>query len=371
MDNVFNRPNDDVWIRPWNQEKFDDLYNRDERFFSILVKGVISWLNRNILLYNKSINHFIFDTGSSMIYMESNGYEYSLTETTGEDMMYMQLPRCVMTFNGVSIPQEELSSPFARGNYERRSGNMIRGYNAEIRRLPIEMTINLHYYLSTFNECLVLLQELFDKIVFQQYFNITYLGQLIRCSIEYSGDSNPELNKIDLSSPDPAQKNISMDIKVASNYPIINERSAIPTDHVIENFGVIHNLENEGYATDIERIGKILMNDYDGYNEFINAINGEDDIIINIGDENEYDYDGDGKIGVSDIKVALEKMKYSKDEVSDIINYNDLINIIVLLKKENPDCTYDYDKIMNKIYITNSEGDIDEIDLKKYKIEHV
>ena len=50
MNNVFNRERE-PWIRPWNQEKFDDLYNRDERFFSIVIKGLLSWLNRNIVLY--------------------------------------------------------------------------------------------------------------------------------------------------------------------------------------------------------------------------------------------------------------------------------------------------------------------------------
>ena len=54
MKHVFNRENE-PWIRPWNQVKFDDLYNRDERFFSIIVKGLISWLNRNIVLYNEKL----------------------------------------------------------------------------------------------------------------------------------------------------------------------------------------------------------------------------------------------------------------------------------------------------------------------------
>ena len=36
---------EDVWVRPWNIEKFDDLYNRDDRFFGVLIKGMLSWLN--------------------------------------------------------------------------------------------------------------------------------------------------------------------------------------------------------------------------------------------------------------------------------------------------------------------------------------
>ena len=91
-------------------DKFDDLYNRDERFFSIVIKGLLSWLNRNIVLYNKSINHFIFNTGSSYLYMESNGYEFNLSETTGEDTMYMTLPRCLVEISDISFPMENVQN---------------------------------------------------------------------------------------------------------------------------------------------------------------------------------------------------------------------------------------------------------------------
>jgi hypothetical protein len=90
----------------------------------------------------------VFNTGSSYLYIESNGYEYSVNETTGEDTMYMTLPRCIIELADVNIATEELSSPYGRGYYGHRSGNMICGYNADIRRLPLELTINAKYYLS-------------------------------------------------------------------------------------------------------------------------------------------------------------------------------------------------------------------------------
>ena len=55
------------WLRPWNIEKFDNLYDRDERFFGLLTKGVLSWLTSNIVLYNKPILHFIFKLTKSRI----------------------------------------------------------------------------------------------------------------------------------------------------------------------------------------------------------------------------------------------------------------------------------------------------------------
>ncbi len=429
MNNVFNRERE-PWIRPWNQEKFDDLYNRDERFFSLVVKGLLSWLNRNIVLYNKSINHFIFNTGSSYLYVESNGYEYNVSETTGEDTMYMKLPRCLIEISDINIPMEELSAPFSRGNYERRSGNQLQGFNAEIRRLPIELTINMKYYLSNFNETIVLLQELIDKLVFQRYFNITYLGKIVQCSIEFPANYNPELNKIDMSSPEPNQRNITFDIKICTNYPLIDTRTEIPTDKVIAQFGHEVDLYLKGFNSDSMKKGQIISDD-DGFTEFENnLINEKEDIIFdkvepihtqdnpvdnpadnhddNIQDKDgitiytkdikdpfikEFDINNDGIIDINDLitkfdinndgiidehelVTILEKMKYEAyDKNYDYaeschyrIDYKDVYYAIKLINKQEAVSAH-YDKFAKKIYVThNDTGETAEIDMVKYKI---
>jgi hypothetical protein len=255
MQNISNKILD-TWKHPWDIEKQDNLYNRDERFFSILTKGVLGWLTRNIVLYGKPIKHFIFNTGSSYMYVENNGYEFSWSEVSGEDWIYHEMPRCVCNFGNISIPQEELSNPFVRGTYERRKGDDIQGYNAEIRRLPIELTISLHYILSNMNESLILMEEIMNKLVFQQYFNIVYLGQVIECSVEHDGSQSVELNKIDMSSTDTNQKTIDFDLKVCTNYPIINERSETSNKDVIGTFGselLVHSQIEDPY-TDKENL---------------------------------------------------------------------------------------------------------------------
>ena len=237
MRTVFNREND-KWVRPWEIEKFDNLSIRDERFFSILIKGCLGWLTRHITMYNKSIKHFILSTGSSYMYVEANGYYNSWVETSGEDWMYMECPRCIVNLQEISIPTEELTNPFIRGNYERYSEDgQVKGYNAEMRRLPIEMTLNLQYVLNNFNESIILIQELFDKLVFQRYFKITYLGQLIQCSIEFPNGANLPQKKIDLSSTDDSHRTIEISIKLNSTYPIINTDTEIPASLVIGGFG--------------------------------------------------------------------------------------------------------------------------------------
>lgn len=224
------------WIRPWNQEKFDDLYNRDERFFAVLLKGALSWLNSHIVMYNKPIKHYVFVTGSSYMYIESNGYEFKWNETSGEDWLYHELPRCIIELGVIRVPTEELTNPHVIGVYERRNGNNIQGFNAEIRRIPIEMDLTLKYYFGTFNESLIFVQEAIDKLLFQRYFKISYLGQIIQCSIELPQDFQIDLNQIDMTSSDPNQKSIQVQVKINSNYPTIDETTENPNDIVISRF---------------------------------------------------------------------------------------------------------------------------------------
>lgn len=226
-----------MWKHPWQLEKFDNIYNKDERFFSILIKGLVAWFNKHIVLYNKPINHFIFSTGSSYMYIEMNGYEFNLGETTGEDLVYMEMPRCIINISDISFNMESLSNTFSRGEYERydTESNTIQGYNAEIMRVPIEMNVQMTYVLSNFNESIVLIQELIDKFIYQQFFSIVYLGQIIKCGIEFPASAHPELNKIDLSSNETNQKTVQLDIKLTSNYPAINERTEISNTNIISS----------------------------------------------------------------------------------------------------------------------------------------
>lgn len=253
MKNVY-QGKQDVWVRPWDQPVQDNLYERDERFFSILMKGILGYLNNNIILNGNPINHFIFNTGSSIMFVESNGYEFSWCETSGEDQMYMKMPRCIVTMGDISVPTEELTSPYVRGNYERLSSidNKIKGYNAELRRLPIEMSVSLKYVLSTMNESIILIQELIDKLMFQRYFNIVYLGQKIKCSVEFPMNTKIEFNKIDFSSADINQKNIDLELKICTNYPIINTKSEIDSSIIISQFNTIIDLEKKENITDEE-----------------------------------------------------------------------------------------------------------------------
>lgn len=260
------------WIRPWNKEKFDDLHNRDERFFGLLIKGTLAWLNKNIVLYNKPIKHFIFNTGSSIMYVESNGYKFSWNETTGEDAIYMSRPRCVVELGDITIDTSELTQPNIRGVYERNNESNIEGFNAEFRRMPIQMSMSLNYVLSNFNESIVLLEELISKLSFQKYFKIVYLGQLIECSIEFPTSHNISINKIDMASAETNQKNITIQVNICSSYPAFNESSEISSSFVISKMssGIETYANKDVNNTTDTQIKNIDMSEED--NEFLERI---------------------------------------------------------------------------------------------------
>ncbi|MCH5166974.1 MAG: hypothetical protein J1F35_03690 [Erysipelotrichales bacterium] len=257
MQNLVNKEIDS-WVRPWNIEQFNDLADRDERFFSLVIKGALGWLSRNIVLYNQPIKHFILNTGSTYLYTENNGYIYDDSETTGEDSLYMSLPRCVCEIESFQIQTDDLSSAFVRGTYERKSNKdgQIHGYNAEIRRIPIEISLKCHYILSNFNESIILIQELFDKLVFQKYFKIVYLGQVIPCSIEFPTSTQIEFDKIDMANPQDRTRKIDMELKLCTLYPQIDIRSELDNStNVISEFGTEMNIYKDSTknSTDRER----------------------------------------------------------------------------------------------------------------------
>lgn len=253
MNNKIQINTNNKWIKPWNIEKFDDLTNHDERFFSILMKGFLMWLNNNIVMYNKPIRHFILNTGSAYLYVENNGYEFSWNETSGEDMMYMEMPRCIVTTQNITIPFEELTAPYSNGIYERMNfkTNSIECFNATIRRIPIEWVISLKYVLSNFNESIILIQEIIDKLTFQQYFNITYLGQIIQCSFEVPSDFNIELNKIDMATPDVDQKSVEISLKICTNYPVIDDKTEISTSITIDSPSNVCTIDGENITRNV------------------------------------------------------------------------------------------------------------------------
>ena len=319
------------------------------------------------------------------MFVESNGYEFSWNETSGEDSMYMELPRCVVELGNISIPQEELSQSFARGNYERKDEDTIKGYNAEIKRLPIEMNLSLHYTFSNFNESIVVLQELFDELVFQRYFSIAYLGQIVRCSIEFPNSTQLEIGKIDFSAAEIVQRNINLDVVICTNYPLINQKTEISSNQVISKFKGY--LQPNNRADNIEiLIDGVKSNTNDIYMDLRKFDINKDNIINEteislIRDFIErFDVDEDYEVTSHDIGLITESfmneeynvhydiLNTGKLDINNLLTIKELFNILDLNHDERVN-ELEINQIMNNILIAqkfdiNGDLSIDYNDLR-------
>ena len=93
-----------------------------------------------------------------------------------------------------------------------------------------------------------MIQELFDKLVFQRYFKITYLGQLIQCSIEFPNSQSINQKRVDLGQADDKNRTLEIQIKLNTYYPIINQDTEISSSSIINNFNtsiVLNDTEDE------------------------------------------------------------------------------------------------------------------------------
>lgn len=236
MNNIFNKEIQQ-WERPWNVVKFDDMTTHDTRFFSILIKGLLQYLTSHIVLYNKPINHYILQTGTEYLYVEQNGYEFSWNTTSGENTLYSHLPRCNVSIDDFRINKESLSQPYSYGQYERVVDDEVQTYAAQIRRLPLEIQVNLQYSLSNFNESIILIEELFNELVFQRYFKIAYLGQVIDCSIEFPESAKIEFNRPDMIGVESKNRLVNLTVTLRTNYPMIdNKNTETSVTNIIASF---------------------------------------------------------------------------------------------------------------------------------------
>ena len=91
----------------------------------------------------------------------------------------------------------------------------------------------------------MLAQEFIDKLLFQKYFYIVYLGNKIPCSLEFPQNFKIDMNKLDMSSSDPNNKIINIQLNLCTEYPAFDEQTEIENSNVIGAFDMEVNLFND------------------------------------------------------------------------------------------------------------------------------
>lgn len=220
--------------------------NNKELFMGVLFKALLNNLNSQMKLRDKTINHFIINTGDDIMWLENKGQDNSKEpyQVSNEDYVYNTIPRCIVNMGSIEVLEEQVTNPYTRGNFEIDYDDILRGFSAEFRRVPIKMTVDLKYYLDTFSDVLFVTQKIISEMLFIRTFKFEYLGQTIEASYKvptsYSNDKNITF---DGGTTEQKLRTIETSIDVETNIPVFDERTTIELDNIIKT--LIGNIEIE------------------------------------------------------------------------------------------------------------------------------
>lgn len=221
--------------------------NNKELFFSALIKGFLYDIRRKISLRGIPVPHFILNTGDDTMYLEVKDHDMSIEpgQVSNEDYVYNQVPRCIVTIGGVTIERDDMTSNTARGMLVYDSGNELTTFNAEFRRIPINLSVTCKYYVDSYTDALALMQMLISKLNFNNLFYIQYMGQSLPVSYMFPEGEDVEMNtEIDGLYQDNKARTITLDLEIESCYPLYKPETVGEADLMIMD--TVHRLQEPG-----------------------------------------------------------------------------------------------------------------------------
>jgi hypothetical protein len=204
--------------------------NNQELFMSSLFKALIYNLNHQMLLRDKSIPHFILNTGDDIMYLENKGQDNSKEpyQVSNEDYIYNSIPRCMINLGGIEVLEDQITSPYSRGEFEISTDDILQSFSAEFRRMPLKFSVTLKYYLDSFTDVLSVTQYIITKLLFIRTFKFDYLGQIIEASYKVPTSFDNEKNiTFDGGTTEQKLRTIELTLDVETNMPVYDERTTI------------------------------------------------------------------------------------------------------------------------------------------------
>lgn len=211
--------------------------NHQELFISALFKSLVYHLNSKIGLRNKKIPHFVLNTGDDIMYLEVKGQDASKEpkEISNENYIYNSIPRCILNMSDIEVLEDQVTSPYTRGNFEMQYEDNLYGMNAEFRRVPLKMSVEMKYYLDNFTDVLDVTQQIISKMLFIQTFKFDYLGQMMQASYKvptsYQHDKNITFDGI---TTEMKFRTIGFSLEIETNMPVYDNRTAIWNENYIK-----------------------------------------------------------------------------------------------------------------------------------------
>ena len=211
--------------------------NNQALFFLSIYKGLIYDLNKYISVRGEYVPHFILNTVDDIMYLEVKGQDHSIEpmEVSNENYVYNKTPRAILTVGNIEVLTDQLTNPYANGNFDLEYDGNVYGFHAEFRRIPIKTSINIKYYLDSFTDVLDVSQQLISKLMFVKNYRISYMGHDIFCSYKPSTSIDKDLNiTFDGGTTDSKFRTIDMDIEVETNFPLFEPKTAILNSNYIK-----------------------------------------------------------------------------------------------------------------------------------------
>ena len=212
--------------------------NNHQNFFSILIKGLLLNLGKDVSVRGIPVPHIILHTGDDTMYIENKNENYSAAslDITNENYIYNIVPRCNVALGGIDFLSDQLTSPTAMGNAQIELDDMIYSVTGEMKRLPLKMGVELTYYLDTFQDMLELVQHIATRLAFIRNYKIVYLGQVINCSYKIPESFNGEwMPDLDGATQDERNRKVTLSLEVESNIPFYNPATIMDSTHTISN----------------------------------------------------------------------------------------------------------------------------------------
>lgn len=215
--------------------------NVQELFFKSIIKGLLIDLNNEILIRNKAVPHYIVHTGDDRMYLEARGYDFSQEpgiQSNEKDTIYSITPRCVVNPGGISLDASQLTSPYSKGVIQLEIDDKeyagLYTFSAEFRRMPVKISVDLTYHVDSYTDLLELTQYIISSFGFIRSYDISYLGQKIKCSykIPEAFDGEHQMD-IDGTFSDSREHKLSLSIELETNMPIYDNKTIVSTDNII------------------------------------------------------------------------------------------------------------------------------------------
>lgn len=210
--------------------------NANDLYFKKLINAFLVYMRSKIVLNGKIVPHRILNSGDDILFLENKGQDESKVPETvsNENYIYNEIPRCMVGLPSLNMSTGELSNPFSYGTFQLDIDGVLTTYTAQFRRIPVNAKFELKYYLDTYNDSLMLMQEIIAKLSVINDFRFEYLGQEIPASFTVPEDPNVECNVAFAGDSDDSKlKTISMDIDLESAIPIYIPATALSSDTMI------------------------------------------------------------------------------------------------------------------------------------------